>query len=172
MERPKLMLMNDGEDTFRYYTLVKRVPGLIRGVISENSLEGEKADKLEKLAKDFEDDGRGVCGEVAGNGFDVIKEYWGKMWRETPWLHGECYMYHVVAQIMGWEQEQFDFFANNKDKSVVACLPAIHKACEKLAEGTSPCTETLIKGSLWGNKVDLCLFSDTDTSRLEATRAW
>ncbi|KAJ9445506.1 Protein-glutamate O-methyltransferase SPCC1393.13 [Diplonema papillatum] len=180
MDRPPLMMMGEDKDSFRYMTLTKRCPGMLRNVVSDNGAGMAEATKgrLLALAAELENDGGAAVPALdESEEYKVIKAYFGKPWRDTPWLHGECYLYHVVAHALSWDRSALsgsDYFLKSKEKSVAMCQEAMEAACVLLVgevdvhgDKEEDRVAHLLKNALWGNRVDLCLFSDTDASRLD-----
>lgn len=99
---------------FRYRTLVKRVPHVIRSVVAENQgkLSSTAVGALTKLAETFEDPhgkvmplpGHNVLPQWLQN-YASARTFLGRQadaqaddveWSQIPWLHGEIYVYHLI----------------------------------------------------------------------------
>eukprot|EP01065_Artemidia_motanka_P016632 TRINITY_DN20251_c0_g1_i2.p1 TRINITY_DN20251_c0_g1~~TRINITY_DN20251_c0_g1_i2.p1 ORF type:complete len:413 (+),score=133.13 TRINITY_DN20251_c0_g1_i2:67-1305(+) len=187
-ELPPLLMMSEDESSFRYQTLVERCPRIVEGVIRDcgDQLSEGKIDSLRKLAAGMRDAGKGVMpklrhvhgdGESAPESFSSVAPFVGGPWRASPWLHGECYLYHVmyeVCDIFGSNQG-FDFFALEKQKSAEGAKSTMVAAAERMAGWPARAdllrgqVVDLLKGSLWGNRVDLALFGSGDQSRFVAS---
>eukprot|EP01063_Lacrimia_lanifica_P003281 TRINITY_DN11746_c0_g1_i1.p1 TRINITY_DN11746_c0_g1~~TRINITY_DN11746_c0_g1_i1.p1 ORF type:complete len:386 (+),score=100.98 TRINITY_DN11746_c0_g1_i1:472-1629(+) len=167
MSRPALLMFNDEVGSFRYVTLTQRQPGVVRKIIADCAPTEAQAAQLEALAKAIEGDGSGVIEALPDDAkFHGIREYWGGKWVDAPWLHGEAYIFCLLADIMNWVTDRRDYFLPSKEHSVEVCWDAIKTGCERAG---SLSLGGLLANSLWGNKVDLCLFASSDKSRLEET---
>uniref|UniRef100_A0A7S1N9U1 Sugar phosphate phosphatase n=1 Tax=Eutreptiella gymnastica TaxID=73025 RepID=A0A7S1N9U1_9EUGL len=185
--RPPLQIFGEDESVFCYMTLVQRMPVIARDIIRDNAwLTEAQAAAVEEIAKELEDGGRGICRPVArleADGNDPnqatayeraliapFREYIGKQWRETPWLHGEIFFYHRILEAIDWWSHQKDHFEVPKMKSLELAKESMLLLTNAIA--SSPCPEAekdaallkLIHSCLWGNKVDLCLFKVDDFS--------
>eukprot|EP01062_Namystynia_karyoxenos_P056943 TRINITY_DN47887_c0_g1_i1.p1 TRINITY_DN47887_c0_g1~~TRINITY_DN47887_c0_g1_i1.p1 ORF type:complete len:446 (+),score=145.08 TRINITY_DN47887_c0_g1_i1:70-1338(+) len=195
-ELPPLLMMSEDEASFRYKTLVERCPRIVDGVLRDcaPALPEEAAERLRTLAADLRAGARsavprlphlhGADGSRRPEGFEAIEPYIGGAWRDTPWLHGECYLYHWLYDACGFfsgPNEGMDMFLKEKDRSAEAAQKAMAAAAERVAEwrregasggaAAAPAAERvreLLKAALWGNRVDLALFSSADQSRLVA----
>ena len=166
MSLPALLMMGEEPGSFRHSTLVNRCPGIIKGIISDNEIDSDTVKLLEKLAQDLAEGGLiPEVSEKMKNLYDYssMKNYIGKSWLDGPWLHAECYLYHVVSDLLNFIDTKKDHFMANKIKSEIS---TDHPSVVKLVSVTT--IEEALKASLWGNRADLSLFKPDDTSRLQA----
>lgn len=172
--------------TFTEYTLTQRMPAIARRVIVENNFSPEINARLEQLASDL------PCGNVPllddDTGVDVadwtryLAPYQGQRWLDVPWFFAETYFYRLILQIT-------HYFLNNQWKgvdpfelqkrqgletsfdSIVALCTQVNRWLELSPQhyAKQPALVTLIYFALWGNRVDLSLWSafETDRSRFD-----
>jgi hypothetical protein len=186
--KPPLQIFGEDERVFCFLTMEKRMPAIARDIIADNPfLTPQQAAAVEEVAKELENGGHGICREVerlkeassspwkaSADERSLFKEfapYLGKRWRDTPWLHGEIYFYHRLLEATDWYAHRKDIFHVPKMKSLelaaqsmVTLTDAVVDDGHVKAADQSAMLVKLIHSSLWGNKVDLCLFKVDDFS--------
>eukprot|EP01079_Euglenida_sp_SAG-EU17-18_P008990 gene8991-1613_t len=152
-----------------------------RQVISDNGLEGTpQADALQALAKPtkqaLESGGDALLPDmpwVTDNTaplWQCMEQYVGRPWVEAPWLYGEVFFFHLILHLSSGHQPNAgplqDIFSRPKMASlhsatapILALLSAVDQA-ETKAGGLAGMVPHLLHACLWGNQVDLCMFTD------------
>jgi uncharacterized protein with ATP-grasp and redox domains len=90
-------------------------------------------------------------------------------WFSAPWLFSECAMYRKIHESMlslaDWGQ--YDVFLLQKQQAFEDCKESMHSLLKRLLSESDFTSERVIKtymdASLWGNQVDLSLFSHATT---------
>lgn len=98
-------------------------------------------------------------------------EWYGKRWRDVPFILGEIYLYRRVLSLIASSMQlpiaQLpDIFRVQKDKSIRLALPLMIKLLTELSgcsAASAPCSRELFQqhllASLWANQMDLALYN-------------
>ncbi|MFB2770922.1 damage-control phosphatase ARMT1 family protein [Pelatocladus sp. BLCC-F211] len=169
--------------TFTEFTVTQRMPGIARRVIVENNFAPSINQSLENLANQlpsgyllaFEDD----------TGIDVInwqkylEPYKEQRWIDIPWFFAETYFYRLILNLTNYfrsgEWQGVDPFSLQKSQGLNTSLDAIITLCEQVTQWLKDSQQdgkinqnvliTLLHFALWGNRVDLSLWSAFESDR-------
>ncbi len=178
-------------DSFSHYTVTKRMPEIIYRVIEENNFSPTINENLRNLANDllsgylsplFDDTGIDV-----DTWNDYLQPYIGQKWLDIPWFLAETFFYRQILQITNYfdpgEFQGIDPYGVQKGQGLESCRDSIISLCEKLhvvreglianldSESPSPGfnlefeIKKFLYFALWGNRVDLSLWSAFETDR-------
>lgn len=169
--------------SFTEFTVTQRMPGIARRVIAENNFSLNINKSLENLANQlpsgyllpFGDD----AGTDVGDWKKYLEPYKGQRWIDIPWFFAETYFYRLILNITNYfqsgEWQSIDPFHLQKSQGLKTSLDAITTLCyqvtqwleetEKLGKINQNILITLLYFALWGNRVDLSLWSAFESDR-------
>ncbi|MBF2064032.1 MAG: protein-glutamate O-methyltransferase family protein [Calothrix sp. C42_A2020_038] len=169
--------------SFTEFTVTQRMPAIARRVIIENSFHTIVNNSLEQLAATLP---KGyVQPLVDDTGVDIVEwneyqqPYLGKRWIDIPWFFAETYFYRLILNITGYfspgEGHGIDPFAQQKRQGLETSFDSTAKICHQVnrwLDNRERETHVLEDGlasllyfALWGNRVDLSLWSAFETDR-------
>ncbi|BAZ05813.1 damage-control phosphatase ARMT1 family protein [Calothrix sp. NIES-3974] len=170
-----LIASQDG--SFTELTITQRMPRIARRVITENNFPLEINQDLEQLAKDLISGHIKAFADDTGTDFiswqKYIQPYLQKRWLDVPWFFAETYFYRYILSITNYFQpgqwQNIDPFALQKQQSLTTSLDSTIKLAQQVnrwlagnyQQSTLQVTAltNLLYFSLWGNRVDLSLWS-------------
>ncbi|PMB38612.1 hypothetical protein CEN40_25330 [Fischerella thermalis CCMEE 5205] len=187
LQIPKLplpaSLVGSEVGTFTEFTVTQRMPGIARRVIAENNFSPNINKSLENLANQlpsgyllpFEDD----AGVDVGDWKKYLEPYKEQRWIDIPWFFAETYFYRLILNITNYfqfgEWQGVDPFHLQKSQGLKTSLDAINTLCyqvtqwlqesEKSGKTNQGVLTTLLYFALWGNRVDLSLWSAFESDR-------
>lgn len=181
---PKLPLPSPfvGADvgSFTEYTVTQRMPAIARRVIVENSFTSTVNDGLEQLACALPSGYILPLVDDTGADFNNWNEYLhpllGQRWVDIPWFFAETYFYRLILNITGYfapgDTQRVDPFALQKRQGLETGFDAITTLCHQVNSwlDNSESEEALLGllyFALWGNRVDLSLWSAFETDRTQ-----
>lgn len=167
--------------SFAQLTVLQRLPAIARRVITENFYPDEINHKLETLAQDV---AIGVVPPLEDTAPDVsdwqayLKPYIGQSWLTVPWFFTETYFYRYLLQLTEYFSpgplQGVDPFRLQKQQSLETSKASIQALSRQLNQNSLPLVGVLYF-SLWGNRVDLSLWSAQEGDRsiidIEAQKA-
>jgi Damage-control phosphatase ARMT1-like domain len=163
--------------SFTEYTVTQRMPAIARRVIVENSFPTSVNDNLEKLATEL------VNGYIQplvdDTGADIadwnnyLQSYLGQRWIDIPWFFVETYFYRLILNITGYfspgRWQGVDPFALQKRQGLETSFDSIATLCHQvnswLENPVDDALSSLLYFALWGNRVDLSLWSAFESDR-------
>jgi Damage-control phosphatase ARMT1-like domain len=173
--------------SFTEYTVTQRMPDIARRVIAENKFSDEINEALDKLASELSSGN--IPPLVDDTGKDVVnwqkslKPYNGKRWIDAPWFVVETYFYRFILATTKYfssgQLQRIDPFALQKRQGLESTLDSTIALCSQLNKwlDTSQVDNlsypeiltALLYFALWGNRVDLSLWSafEADRSRFD-----
>lgn len=167
---PSLIASSDGG--FTEYTVTNRMPNIARRVIKENDFSSEINHNLEKLASELSSKDLLLLVDDTGVDFtawqNYLQSYQGQRWVDIPWFVAETYFYRLILNITNYfrpgEYQYIDPFKLQKSQGLEKSLDSIVALCQQAnswLQADSPQTGLigLLYFSLWGNRVDLSLWS-------------
>ncbi|WP_375513081.1 damage-control phosphatase ARMT1 family protein [uncultured Nostoc sp.] len=182
---PSLLASEVG--SFTEFTVTQRMPEIARRVIVENNFSPEINTRLERLATELPTGYLQPLVNDTGADFPAwdtyLKFYKGQRWIDIPWFFAETYFYRLILEITHYFRpgiwQTVDPFQLQKSQGLEASLDSTILLCtqgNKWLEESKidvPLNQTaliaLLYFSLWGNRVDLSLWSafEDDRSRFD-----
>ncbi|KAB8315438.1 protein-glutamate O-methyltransferase family protein [Tolypothrix campylonemoides VB511288] len=173
--------------TFTEFTVTQRMPSIARRVIVENKFSPNINDSLEKLASELSSGYLPLLVDDTGADFAdwnrYLEPYKGQRWIDVPWFFAETYFYRFILQITNYflksESQGVDPFELQKRQGLETSLDSITALCTQVnawlnvSQQQDDSKQTALIGllyfALWGNRVDLSLWSafETDRSRFD-----
>ncbi|BAT54907.1 hypothetical protein NOS3756_38820 [Nostoc sp. NIES-3756] len=169
--------------SFTEYTVTQRMPAIARRVVVENDFSPEINARLEGLATELP---RGYL-LLIENDYNVdfsawdtyLQSYKNQRWIDIPWFFVETYFYRLILEITQYfhpgRWQGVDPFQIQKSQGLEAALDSILLLCEQLnqwlndsqngAKANQTALTTLLYFALWGNRVDLSLWSAFEGDR-------
>lgn len=163
--------------SFTEFTITQRMPAIARRVIVENNFIPEINTSLENLAQELP--GGYLPPLINDTGADFpawhtyLASYIGQRWLDVPWFFAETYFYRLILEItnycrLGIEQA-VDPFQLQKSQGLETSLDSTILLCHQVnqwlddiqlnSELKQTALTALIYFALWGNRVDLSLWS-------------
>jgi uncharacterized protein with ATP-grasp and redox domains len=178
---PALMVSELG--SFAQSTLRERLPAILQRAIAENSFSQSTMTNLNALATELLD---GVIRPIQPDGgmdgvawANYIQPFLGNSWFDTPFYFAEAYFYRRILEATGYFQvepeHRCDPYAQQKHRSLVTAIEATRTIASQRSPSTPDVTNQdehrreLIRRlhlALWGNRVDLSLWSAEESSRI------
>ncbi|WP_017317127.1 damage-control phosphatase ARMT1 family protein [Mastigocladopsis repens] len=173
--------------TFTEFTVTQRMPSIARRVIVENNFTTNINDSLEKLASELSSGYLPLLVDDTGADFAAwdryLEPYKEQRWIDVPWFFAETYFYRFILQITNYflksEWQGVDPFELQKHQGLETSLDSIVALCTEVNEWLNVSQQksqskqtalmALLYFALWGNRVDLSLWSafETDRSRFD-----
>ncbi|RUS97997.1 hypothetical protein DSM106972_082160 [Dulcicalothrix desertica PCC 7102] len=166
--------------SFTEYTVTQRMPAIARRVIAENSFTSTVNDSLEQLASALPTGYIQSLVDDTGTDFtrwnEYLQSFLGQRWVDIPWFFAETYFYRLILNITGYfapgESQGVDPFALQKRQGLETGFDAITTLCHQVNSwlDNSESEEALLGllyFALWGNRVDLSLWSAFETDRTQ-----
>jgi uncharacterized protein with ATP-grasp and redox domains len=173
--------------SFTEFTVTERMPAIARRVIAENNFPSEINTSLEKLATVLP---TGYLQPLLNDtGIDFfawntyLESYKNQRWLDVPWFFAETYFFRLILDITNYfrpgEWQGVDPFELQKSQGLEASLDSIILLGDRVnnwldnsqltGESNQTALIALLYFSLWGNRVDLNLWSafETDRSRFD-----
>jgi hypothetical protein len=177
---PALMVSEPG--SFAQYTIRERLPTIIQRTIADNSFSQSAVTQLEALTEELSEGVIRPIGEDGGA--DVAawstyaKPFEGHSWLNIPFYFAEAYFYRRILEAIAYFQaspaQRIDPFAPQKQQSLEMAATAIRAISPpkpptldaSLPNGQPLNLIRLLHLALWGNRVDLSLWSARESSRI------
>jgi uncharacterized protein with ATP-grasp and redox domains len=180
-------LLGSEVGTFTEYTVTQRMPAIACRVIAENNFPENINACLKQLATDLPSEPLSPLLHDTGVDFSAwvkyLEPFKGQRWIDVPWFLAETYFYRLILEVTNYfrpgELQGVDPFQLQKNKGLETSLESINSLCIQLnqwladAEKQEKLNQTaliaLLYFALWGNRVDLSLWSalETDRSRFD-----
>ncbi|MGH8002314.1 MAG: damage-control phosphatase ARMT1 family protein [Brasilonema sp.] len=169
--------------TFTEFTVTQRMPNIARRVIEENKFPPNINASLEKLASTLSLGYLSPLVDDTGSDFPTwdkyLEPYKEQRWIDIPWFFAETYFYRLILQKTNYfcpgEWQDVDPFELQKRQGLETSLDSITALCGqvngwlKISEQQSQSKQTaliaLLYFALWGNRVDLSLWSAFESNR-------
>jgi Damage-control phosphatase ARMT1-like domain len=192
--RPKLplpaALVGSEVGSFTEYTVTQRMPDIARRVVAENNYPADINKALEKLASELSSGNIPALADDTASDVTAwqknLEPYNGQRWIDIPWFVAETYFYRVILANTNYFRpgrlQYIDPFALQKQQGLESTVDSTIALCSQLNKwlDTSQTEKTntssypeiltaLLYFALWGNRVDLSLWSafETDRSRFD-----
>ncbi|GAX42720.1 hypothetical protein NIES4075_37230 [Tolypothrix sp. NIES-4075] len=179
-------LLGSEVGTFTEYTVTQRMPAIARRVIAENNFPQNINDCLKQLASELPSESLSPLLHDTGVDFSDWVKYLeplkGQRWIDVPWFLAETYFYRLILEITNYfrpgELQGVDPFNLQKCKGLETSLDSTIALCIQLNKWLADAqkeelNQTALIGllyfALWGNRVDLSLWSalENDRSRFD-----
>ncbi|MHC0065471.1 damage-control phosphatase ARMT1 family protein [Nostoc sp. UIC 10890] len=176
-------LLGSEVGSFTEFTVTQRMPAIARKVIAENNFSSEINTSLENLATELPtgflppilNDTAGDCS--AWNTY--LEFYKDQRWIDVPWFFAETYFFRLILEITNYFRtgvsQGVDPFELQKSQSLEASLDSIILLCDRAnnwlnnsqlkGESNQTALIALLYFALWGNRVDLSLWSASESER-------
>ncbi|MEO3706998.1 damage-control phosphatase ARMT1 family protein [Trichormus azollae] len=170
-------LLGSNAGSFTEFTVTQRMPDIARRVIAENKFSIDINQSLEELAAELPSGYLRTLTNDTGADFQDWEKYLAlyqhQRWVDVPWFFAETYFYRLILNITNYFQpgdsEGIDPFLLQKIQGLETSINSINSLCtqvekwlvESKQEG-KPSKSSLIAllyFALWGNRVDLSLWS-------------
>lgn len=155
--------------TFTERTLWERIPAIARRVVAENEFAPEIQARLLALADEiplgkirpFSPSDPAVAPPDFADWQAYTVPYLGETWLTVPWFFAETYFFRRVLEATDYFANGIDPYAYQKRRGLEAALASWHK---RPFPTTLP---DLLLFDLWGNQMDMGLWSVDDAARPE-----
>lgn len=181
-----LPLVGSEVGSFTEFTVISRMPAIARRIITENNFSNSINSSLEQLAHELSSGRLQLFEDDTGSDFTAwekyLEPYIGQRWQEIPWFVVETYFYRLILAITNYftpgEYQGIDPFALQKHQGLVASFDSITTLCQQVNKWLDSLQQpqlqekalfSLLNFALWGNRVDLSLWSafENDRSRFD-----
>ncbi len=176
-------LLGSEVGSFTEFTVTQRMPAIARRVIAENNFSAEINTSLENLATELPAGyvqpllNKTAVDFLAWNTY--LEFYKGQRWLDVPWFFAETYFFRLILEITNYFRpgvwQGVDPFELQKSKSLEASLDSIILLCGQAknwldnsqlkGESNQTALIALLYFALWGNRVDLSLWSTSESDR-------
>jgi uncharacterized protein with ATP-grasp and redox domains len=174
--------------SFTEYTITQRMPAIASRVVEENNFPPDVNERLENLAGELSLSGflpplLDDTGVDFGDWEKYLQPYIGKRWLDVPWFVAETYFYRLILNITNYfhpgEWQGLDPFDLQKNQGLQSSSDSIIPLCSELNKLLAESKQTgkinssalvsMLYFALWGNRVDLSLWSalEGDRSRFD-----
>ncbi|MEA5552806.1 damage-control phosphatase ARMT1 family protein [Anabaena cylindrica UHCC 0172] len=176
-------LVGADSGSFTEYTVTQRMPDIARRVIIENKFPSEINQGLEKLAAELPSGYLQSLIDDTGVDFNdwnkYLEPYKGQRWVDIPWFVAETYFYRLILNITNYfqpgEWQNVDPFWLQKTQGLETSIDSIISLCTQTQEWLNASQQedkpskssliALLYFALWGNRVDLSLWSAFEDDR-------
>ncbi|MBD2625772.1 damage-control phosphatase ARMT1 family protein [Trichormus variabilis] len=176
-------LVGSDAGSFTEYTLTQRMPDIARRVITENKFPTDINQSLEKLAAELPSGYLQPLIDDTGVDFNdwekYLEPYKGQRWVDIPWFVAETYFYRLILNITNYfkpgEWQGVDPFEVQKTQGLETSIDSIISLCTQLQQWLNESQQenqpskssliALLYFALWGNRVDLSLWSAFEDDR-------
>ncbi|MGI2902682.1 damage-control phosphatase ARMT1 family protein [Tolypothrix sp. VBCCA 56010] len=175
-------LLGSEVGTFTEYTVTQRMPAIARRVITENNYPENINDCLKQLASELPSESLSPLLHDTGVDFSdwmkYLQPFKGQRWIDVPWFLAETYFYRLILEITNYfRKSQFqgvDPFQLEKNKDLETSLDSTRALCIQLNQWLADAQKeelnqtaliALLYFALWGNRVDLSLWSALESER-------
>lgn len=176
-------LVGSENGSFTEFTITQRMPNIARRVIKENNFNTEINKSLEKLATELQSGYLQPLKHDTGSDFydweQYLEPYKNQRWIDVPWFFAETYFYRLILNITNYFQpgkwQGIDPFLLQKEQGLETSIDAIISLCTQVEQWLNESKQTgkpskssliaLLYFALWGNRVDLSLWSAFEDNR-------
>jgi hypothetical protein len=157
-------------NTFTYFSIVERLPRILRRVLESNDYSPRVAGRLQRLLDGIPEAPIRLLRDASAPDTEewvhYVSPYLDQNWLEVPWFFAETYFYRRILEATGYFSraagDDHDPFAAQKAESLKAQWEAIYQQAERLARAESPDGDRGLAPwlalSLWGNQGDLSMW--------------
>lgn len=157
--------------SFAYRTVTERMPRIARETLAENDFTSQVSGELEDLIQDLPTGPIRRLHDVTAPDVEdwetYVTPYLGLDWLSVPWFFAEIYFYRRILEAIGYflpgAFQGFDPYLKQKTRSLQAAEDSINSMAGQLEEALQASDpdrlRRLIVANLWGNQVDLSMWS-------------
>lgn len=163
--------------SFTEYTVTQRLPAIARRVIAENKFPSQVNQSLDRLAAELPTGYLQPLINDTGVDFlawdKYLAPYKNQRWIDVPWFFAETYFYRLILEITNYfrpgELPGIDPFELQKSQGLEATIDSIISLCiqadkwldesKRAGKPNQASVIALLYFALWGNRVDLSLWS-------------
>lgn len=157
-------------NTFTYFSIVERLPRILRRVLESNDYEPAIAGRLEALLAAIPEEPVRLLRDASAPDTEewvlYVSPYLDQNWLEVPWFFAETYFYRRILEATGYFSraagDDHDPFAPQKAESLAAEWETAGEQAGRLAQavegGLDEGIEPWLASSLWGNQGDLSMW--------------
>ena len=172
MKLPSYISTGDA-DSFAQFTVINRLPGIVRSIAQNNSLDAETALRLEELAKAMPESPLEPLPATSGINIrmnDGIRKN-AYRWNNAPFIFIENYLYHLLCEIMDFKNNGKDYFSCKKNADVIqnknSFVSSIERIDKLIADNHGETFRDILYLNILGNKADLSQIADLRNSKLK-----
>jgi len=164
--------------SFAHYSIVVRLPEILRRVLNENTFPPGVQEALQQLHAEIPSTPLYPIDDPGAPDVDAwaesIASLNGASWLEAPWFFAETYFYRRIIAATGYFSGPLyheDPFESQKDAALRMSRGSIRRFARRVSGAlrSRPPTDTdlqaLIGQSLWGNRADLSLWAADEDQR-------
>jgi len=166
-------LSTSDRNSFAYFTLINRFPGIIRSIAENNSLDADIKSKIENLIRALPESPLELLPETSDANVRINNEIKKNAyrWNNAPFIFIENYLYHLLGEIMNFKKNGKDYFSFKKNADVILNKDRFAGFIERIDELFSKKYEEALRDVLYfnilGNKADLSQLSDLRKGKLK-----
>ena len=172
MNYPPYLSTGD-QGSFANFTVINRLPGIIRSIDENNSLDTDTSSRLKELVRAIpesplellpatSDINKRINDEIRKNAY---------RWNNVPFIFIENYLYHLLIEIMDFKNNGKDYFSFKKNADVISnkdrFVDFIGKANELSENKFEQALRDILYLNIHGNKADLSQLSDLRNGNLK-----
>ena len=155
-------------NSFAEDTIIRRLPNIARRVLTENELNRETTAKIQALIDEIPYSKIRPLTDSHAPDFELwneaINPFTGQNWLEVSWFFAETYFYRRIIEAVDYFGTNVDPFAYQKTEGLKVSLSQTKILCKQLERledqgWTEDGFHTLLASDLWGNQVDLSLWT-------------
>ena len=163
--------------SFAEDTITVRLPRIGRQILKDNDLPETAVSAMKELLAEIPEKRLRPLPDThapdAAAWNEALQPYLSQNWLEAPWFVVETYFYRRVISAVDYFATGMDPFAQQKQHSLIITLDGIrtmsHLVADALKDGWQASHFLkLLKQDLWGNQVDLSVWSTEDTPAHDA----
>ena len=174
MDFPPYISTGDA-NSFAALTVINRLPGIVRSVAQNNSLDTETTARLEELIKAMPGSPLELLREPVASDVTIRINHEIRRnayrWNNAPFIFIENYLYHLLSEIMDFKNNEKDYFSFKKNGDVISNKERVLGFIEQIDELNADKYEKTLRDILYlnilGNKADLSQLADLRNGKLK-----
>ena len=169
---PALLSTNE-VNSFAHHTVINRLPGIVKSIVQNNTLDAETIGRLEELIRGIPESPLELLPETSDVNIRINSEIRKNAyrWNKAPFIFIENYLYHLLSEIMDFKNNGKDYFSFKKNEDVISNKAAFVSYIEKFDELSASKYEEAFRNILYlnilGNKADLSQLSDLRNGKMK-----
>ncbi len=169
---PPLLLTSE-PGSFARKTFEQRIPRIVDELCAANDFSPDILANLRALRDEITHGTiRPLVEDTPDKNFwnDSARPHLGKTWLDVPWFWAETFFYRRVLEATRYFQHRRDPFANQKQRELDAALAPLASALANLPRDHADAFRALLHASLWGNRIDLSMWSAQSVATMREAR--